>query len=92
MSSKKIALLERDKFLTKHAKNAENLNNFFSNTVKNLKIPECEDINPFAEKLSHLIWKPIFKFSKHRSIFAINNVTKGERFSFHVLVLMMYLR
>lgn len=33
--SEKIAFIESGKIFTKYAKNAENLNNFFSNAVKN---------------------------------------------------------
>ena len=68
--------IENEKVLTKDAKNAQDLNTFFLNAAKNLKIPECEEANPFAEKLSHTILKPIFKYNKHRSIIAIN-VTNG---------------
>ena len=71
-----MKLVENDKVLTKDAKNAQDLNTFFLNTVKNLKIPECEEVNPFAEKLSQTILKAIFKYNKHRSIIAIN-VTNG---------------
>ena len=50
-SSEKITLVESEKFFTEDGKNPENLNTFFSNTVKKMKILEFEDFNPFAEKL-----------------------------------------
>ena len=34
--------VENEKVLTKDAKNAQDLNTFFLNAAKNLKIPECE--------------------------------------------------
>ena len=45
-------------------------------------ISVIEDVNPFAEKTSHLILKVIFKYSIHPSFIAINNVTKGLTFQF----------
>ena len=68
--------VENEKVLTKDAKNAQDLNTFFLNTIKNLKIPECEEVNPFSEKLSQTILKTIFEYNKHRSIIAIS-VTNG---------------
>ena len=41
--------------------NAELLNFFFSNGVKNLKIPEFSDSNPLAENIPHLVFKAILK-------------------------------
>ena len=38
--------VENDKTFTKDAKNAQDLNNFFLNTVKNQKISECEELTP----------------------------------------------
>ena len=58
------------------------MNTFFSNPFKNLKIPEFEKVNPFAEKASRLILKAIFKYMKHPSIIASNNVTSGSTFQF----------
>ena len=83
-SSEKIPLVESDKIFTKDAKNGENLNTFCLNTVKNLKIPDCEEVIPFAEKLSHPILKAIFNYNKHSN----NDASIGEHFNFHVLVLM----
>ena len=77
-----ITLVESYEICIKVAKNAENLDTFLLNTVKNLKISECEEVNPFAEKLSRPVLKAIFKYSKHRSIIALNNVTNGWTFQF----------
>ena len=51
--------MESDKCFRKDAYNTGDLNTFLSNAVKNMKIPECEEVNPFAEKLSNPILKPI---------------------------------
>ena len=77
-----IALEDSDKIFTKDAKNAENLNTFFWNKVKNRKIPESEEVNLFAENLSHVTLKAIFRYSKHPSFIATNNVTIGRTFQF----------
>ena len=71
----KISLVKSDKTFTKDAKNSEKVNTFFANAVKKLKIPEYEEISPFAEKLSHLILKKNFRYSKRGIIIVINNVT-----------------
>ena len=49
-SSGKISLVESDKTFTKDAKNAENVI-CFTDSVRKLKMPKYEKVNPFAEKL-----------------------------------------
>ena len=56
---------------------AEIVNIFFSNTFKNLRIPQREEVDPFADKLSHLILKLIFKYSKNVKFVALNNAGSG---------------
>ena len=56
-SNEKITLVEGDKITSEDKSNAEILNSFFSNAVKNLKIPEFNEINPLAENIPH----PVFK-------------------------------
>ena len=56
-SNEKITLVEGDKITSEDKSNAEILNSFFSNAVKNLKIPEFNEINPLAENVPH----PVFK-------------------------------
>ena len=68
------------------------MNNFFSNPAKNLMISVTEDVNPIAEKTSHLILKVIFRYSIHPSFIAIKTSLKGKRFNFHLFVLIMHLR
>ena len=57
--------------------NAEILITFFSHPIKNLKIPDSKEVKPFAEKISHLILKAIFKCitRKYQIRIAINHVT-----------------
>ena len=50
--SQKITLVKDETVTTQGEQNADLLNIFFSNAVKNLKIPKFSNINPLAEKLS----------------------------------------
>ena len=81
-SYEKIALLEGDEIIIEDGENAEILNTFFSNAVENLKIPEYQEIDPFANNISHPIFKTILKYRNHPSIAAIKNLNKGSRFEF----------
>ena len=62
--------------------NAELLNCFFSNAVKNLEIPKFSDSNPLAENIPHPIFKAILKYKNHASIIAIKNARNGPGFYF----------
>ena len=82
-SNEKITLVEGDKITSEDESNAEILNSFFSNAVKNLKIPEFKDINPLAENIPHPVFKAILKYKNHPSIIAIKNARrKGLGFYF----------
>ena len=72
-SNEKTTLVEGDKITSEDKSNAEFLNSFFSNAVKNLKIPEFNDINPPAENIPHPVFKAILKYKNHPSIIAIIN-------------------
>ena len=52
-SSDKITLVEGGEIINEDGKNAEILNTFFSNAVKNLKIPAYQDADPLANNISH---------------------------------------
>ena len=47
------------------------LNDFFSNTVINLKILKFEKFDPFSVKIDHPISESFVKYRKHPSIIAI---------------------
>ena len=64
--------LKKDKI-----RNKQKRNTIFSNTVKNLKIPEREQVNPFADKLLYVILEVIFKYSKHLT-FVFKEIKKSE--------------
>ena len=64
-SNEKIALAEDETGTTQDEQNAELLDLFFSNAVKNLKIRRFSDTNPLAETLSDLTLKAILKYKNH---------------------------
>ena len=80
-SNEKITLVEDNKIISEDKDNAELLNSFFSNAVKNLKIPEFSDSNPVAENILHPIFKAILNY-KTPSIVAIKNARNGPGFYF----------
>ena len=58
-SNEKITLVEDNKIIREDEDNADLINSFFSNAVKNLKIREFSDSNPLAENIPHPIFKAI---------------------------------
>ena len=68
MNSDKIHLSENGELINSHSKTAEVLNEFFSNIVKNLKIPEYENLNPNFEKVKDPVFNAILKYKNHPSI------------------------
>ena len=81
-SSEKITLLEVEEIINEDGENAEILNTFFSNAIKNLKIPEDQETDPFANNISHPMLKAILKYRNHPSIVAIKILNKSSRFDF----------
>ena len=53
------------------------------NIVKNLKIPECENLDPNFENVKDPIFRAILKYKNHPSITAIKEKAKNAIFSFH---------
>ena len=84
-SNEKITLVEDETVTTQDEQNAELLNLFFSNAVKNLKIPRFSNTNPLAERLSDPTLKAILKYKNHPSIAAIRNANNNSNFHFNEL-------
>ena len=59
---------------------AEELNSFFSNVVKNLKIPEYNETNPLVEGIANPILKSVLKYDKNPSVNAIGNLNIRSHF------------
>ena len=62
---------------------AFNVDLFFSNAVKNLKIPRFSNTNPLVERPSDLTLKGILKHENHPSIVAIRNANNNSHFHFN---------
>ena len=75
--------MEDETVTTQDEQNAELLNTFFSNAVKNLKIPRFSKTNPLAERLSDPTLKAILKYKNHPSIVAIRNANNNSHFHFN---------
>ena len=72
-------LVENDEIISEDRKIAESLNSFFSNIVKNLKIPEYKSHNDsLFENVSDPILTVILKYRNHPSILAIGDVCKNK--------------
>ena len=80
--NEKITLVEDNKIISEDKDYEELLKSFFSNTVKNLKIPELSDSIPLAENIPHTIFKVVRKYKNHPSITAIKNARNGPGFYF----------
>ena len=76
INSDKIHLNENEELINSKFKTAEVLNEFFSNIVKNLKIPEYENLNRNIQKVKDPVLKAILKYKNHPSIIAIKEKSK----------------
>ena len=83
INSTKIHLNENGEFIICKAKTTEVLNEFFSNIVKNVKIPEHENRNRNFEKVKDPVLKAILKYKNHPSIIAIKEKLKNSKCTFH---------
>ena len=72
-SNEKTTLVEDKKLITEDKHNAEPLNLFFCNAVKNFKTTEFSDTNPQIENNSHPIFGLVLKYKNHPGILAIKN-------------------
>ena len=77
INSDKIHLNENEELINSESKTAEVLNKFFSNIVKNLKIPEYENLNPNFENVKDPVFKAIWKYKNHSSIIAVKEKSKN---------------
>ena len=64
-----MLIVENDEIISEDSKNAKSMYSFFSNIVKNLKIPECKRYNDSLFKnVSDPILKVVLKYRKYPSI------------------------
>ena len=74
ISSKKIILVENQKILMTENQIATTLNDFFSNTIKTLGIPKCDQSDPVLDTVNDDTLKAVLKHRKHPSILTISNL------------------
>ena len=82
VSREKINLTENEKMLTSESETAKTLNNFFSNTVKKLKIPKFNSNNSVTQNIKDPVFKAILKHKNHPSILAIQKYSRNKTFHF----------
>ena len=71
VSNEKITLVERDSIVEKDKKTAAVLNEFFSNIITNLGIPQYIEGEPVSQNIDDPLMKAIIKYRLHPSIIAI---------------------
>ena len=83
INSDKIHLSENGELINSKSKTAEVLNEFFSNIVKNVNIPEYENLNRNFENVKDPVLKEIWKYKNNPGIIAIKEKSKKSKFTFH---------
>ena len=83
MPSEKITLVENDDILENDKRTATVFNNFFSNIITNLGIPQYIEEEPISQDIDDPLMKAIVKYRNHPSIVAIKGkCDSGLSFSF----------
>ena len=83
ISKEKIKIVEGDKIVRRYKETAKVLNEFFSNVVTNLNIPQFNQIDRISENFSDPFIKAIVKHRAHPSIIAgKENCTSKSNFDF----------
>ena len=83
VSGDKINLTENGEYVKTEMKTAEVFNSFFSNIVKNIKIPYYSNFDPIAQIIEDPTLKPIVKYKNHSRILTIQAKYKCKnKFSF----------
>ena len=82
-ATQKIILTDSDKIVNNYDDTSRILNTFFSNIVSDLKTPDYNNWDPFAENIHDSILKAKIKDRNHPSMLTIGEVCKGNfQFSF----------
>ena len=61
--------------------NAKVLSNFFSNIIKNLEIPQYNQVGTICQNKKDPVIKAVIKYSNHRSITGIKETCTNSKFS-----------
>ena len=71
-SNEKITLIGGDKMIKDDKETAKVFNDFFSNIIKNLNIPQFNPGDSTCEKVLDPVVRAIVRYRKHPSILAMN--------------------
>ena len=83
ISDEKITIVEGDKIIRSDEETAKVLNEFFSNVVTNLNIPQFNQIDRTSDNISDPVIKAIMKGRTHSNVTAIKeNCTSKSNFNF----------
>ena len=82
VSNEKITLVEGEEIIKTNQVNAKVLNNFFSNIIKNLEIPQYNQVDPICRNIKDPVIKAIIKYRNHPSIITIKERCTNSKFSF----------
>ena len=77
VNSEKITLVDNEKFITNDKERAKVLNDFFSNIIKTLNIPQRNRTDSIIENIRDPTLKAILKYCKYLSILAIKRKIKS---------------
>ena len=77
VNSEKITLVDNSKTITSGKEIAKVLNDFFSNVIKTLNIPQKNHTDSIIENVRDPTLKAILKYCKHPSILAIKIKNKS---------------
>ena len=90
INASNIILFDNDKIIRNETDVAEKLNNYFSNVVETLNIPEIDAVTIISDHIADPIDQAIYKYSKHPSIIAIKEkCATNIKFSFQYCMLLM---
>lgn len=90
--SRNVTLIENKNTEVNITKIADSLNNYFSNVVTSLKIPDFKNIDNLLERISGIskaTLMSVVKYLKHPSIKAINKAFPNKYFSFSTIKLIV---
>ena len=81
--TERITLVEDDKIIENDKNTASILNEFFSNIITTLGIPQYNETEPASHNIGNALMKAIMKYRFHPSMVAIKkNCNSGSSFSF----------
>ena len=78
VSNEKITLIENNNIIENDEKTATVLNNFFSNVITSLNIPQYNETEPVSQNINDPLIAAIIKYRSHPSIIAIKDKCNSD--------------